>query len=135
MTHSSGGVRWLGTAAGRAGRAAVTVCCLCMLCNSILFHQFWLQAMELVLERIAAIKGGSDPEPKMPLIAEYALLRLRSAYLEPQSSPVVARLPSAVDVFSGGADKLLGAISQRGTAMMHVCASSAASFLLTASQR
>lgn len=50
----------------------------------------------------------NEPDLKMPPLAEYTLLRLRSAYLDSQSSPVVACLPSAVGVFSGGADKLMG---------------------------
>ena len=70
-------------------------------------HPFSVQALELLSQRAASLQACSLPDLKPPPEAEYALLRLRSFYAAPQSSGVVAQLPAAVDIFIGGAEKLL----------------------------
>ncbi|PSC71951.1 Tcr1 transposon ORF2 [Micractinium conductrix] len=63
------------------------------------------QATDLVLRRDEAIEAHADQDLKPPPLAEYARLRLCSAYLGTQRC-TGASLPSAVDVFTGSAESL-----------------------------
>lgn len=62
----------------------------------------------MLQRREAALTAQPEQVQQLTPSAEYALLRIRSAYLAPQPSSGAVKLPAMKDIFSGSAERLLG---------------------------